>query len=231
MNNNIGLFDTITAEYVVAGAKMELDLTSTTTQDMYLENKCNEGIGALRSCYTLIPAIAELPIDPVTYSAQLPSGFVRLRGNSPVRLIDNDFSINANGTQLQGSIGVVTNNSGFFKGDLNYYMGAEVVDGYIYFGSAVNQTMCEISYVSTNIDANGDLKIPALAYRPLLAFLCSEWLFKMNDPKSAKWDLRWRNGKRWFAGIMAQPDTLETQKMGYINNHMANYISPNYWLF
>ena len=44
MNNEIGLFDTISADYIVAGIKMELDLTSTTTQDFYLENKVNEDV-------------------------------------------------------------------------------------------------------------------------------------------------------------------------------------------
>jgi hypothetical protein len=70
-----------------------------------------------------------------------------------------------------------------------------------------------------------------LAYRPLLAFVCSEWLFKNNDPKSQKWDLRWKQGKSWFKGIMAQPDAMEAQLLGYMNNHMATYGQGGYWVF
>lgn len=231
MNNNIGLFDTISAEYIVAGAKMELDLTSTTTQDVYLLNKTNEAIGALRNCYTLIPAIAELPIDLVTYSAQLPSGFVRLMGSNSVRLLEDTLDVSVNGNTIQGTITPVNPTDGFYKGNLAPYTTAQVVDGYIYFGSDITQTKCQISYVSTNIDANGDLKIPSLAYRPIVAYLCSEWLYKNNDSRYQKWERRWANGKRWFAGIMAQPDSLEMEQMGYINNHMAAYKTASYWLF
>jgi hypothetical protein len=231
MNNEIGLFDTISADYIVAGAKMELDLTSTTTQDFYLENKVNEGIGALRSAYTLIPSIAVLEIDPDTFSAKLPKGFVRLMGKNSVRILDNTRNQSDNGTVILGTTSPIGNSNGFYKGDLAINFTAQVVDGYLYFGSAITQTMCEISYVGTNIDANGELKIPALAYRPLLAFVCSEWLFKNNDPKSQKWDLRWKQGKSWFKGIMAQPDAMEAQLLGYMNNHMATYGQGGYWVF
>jgi hypothetical protein len=231
MNNNVGLFDTITADYIVAGAKMELDLTSTTTQDVYLLNKVNEVIPSMRDCFTLIPAIAELSIDLVTFSAKLPSGFVRLIGANPVRLLAPQLNTNINGNTVTGTIDPIGNVDGFYKGLQTNYTSAEVVDGYLYFGSGIQQDTCLISYISTNVDANGDLKIPSLAYRPLVAYLCSEWLYKSNDPRYSKWDERWRRGKRWIKGIMAQPDSLEQQEMGYINNHMAAYRSPSYWLF
>ena len=231
MNNEIGLFDTISADYIVAGAKMELDLTSTTTQDFYLENKVNEGIGALRSAYTLIPSIAVLDIDPDTFSVKLPKGFVKLLGKNSIRILDNTRNQSNNGKDVQGTTSPVGNSNGFFKGDLAINFTAEVVDGYIYFGSAITQDKCEISYIGTNIDANGELKIPALAYRPLLAFVCSEWLFKNNDPKSAKWERRWMQGKRWFKGVMAEPDSLEAQLLGYMNNHMPTYGEGGYWVF
>jgi len=219
MNNDIGLFDTITAEYIVAGAKMELDLTSTTTQDVYLLNKVNEGLGMIRS-FTLIPAIAELEIDPVTFSAKCPSWFTRLQGSNPIRLIDPlDTQIDVQRTGL-----APTNNvDGFFKGGLNTSFSAEVVDGYIYFGSAVTATKCEISYISTNIDANGNIKIPSLAYTPLVSFLCSEWLRKNNDSRFQIFATRWKEGKRWIKGIFAQADSLEIIKLGNTNNHLPLY--------
>lgn len=231
MNNNVGIFDTITADYIVAGAKMELDLTSTTTQDVYLLNKVNEAIPYFRDCFTLIPAVAQLYIDTVTLSAKLPSGFVKLMGSNPVRLLAPELDNTANGNKVTGTISPTGNIDGFFKGLQTNYTNVQVVDGYLYFGSGIKQDTCVISYITNNIDANGELKIPALAYRPLLAFLCSEWFFKANDPRYAKWEKRYVDGKRWLRGVMAAPDTLETQQLGYINNHMAAYKSTNYWLF
>jgi hypothetical protein len=43
MNNEIGLFDTISADYIVAGVKMELDLTST-TNNLSKSVMVNEGV-------------------------------------------------------------------------------------------------------------------------------------------------------------------------------------------
>lgn len=231
MNNDIGLFDTITADYIVNGAKMELDLVSTTTQDVYLLNKVNEGLGALRNFYTQVPQIAVLDINPVTLSAQVPNGFIRLMGNNSVRLLDDSVNILIGDKKQQGNLPVPPTSDGFFKGNLAYYAGAKVVDGYIYFNNDITQTQCEISYLGTNIDEKGDLKIPAIAYRVLLSFVCSEWLYKNNDKRYAKWDERWRSGKAWLRGIYNTPDELETKLMGYTNNHMASYKTNLFWFY
>ncbi len=230
MNQDIGIFDTITDDYILSGVKMELDLTSSTTQDFYLLNKINEGLGALRNTYTLIPAVAILPINKDTLSAELPRGYNKTRGKNPIRMLLN------NAGRPNPVLSPVGSLDGFFKGDLAYGLTAQIVDGYIWFGSTLSNDniipdTCELSYTSTNIDANGNLKIPALAYRPLYAYACSEYLHKIGDNRYQKWDKRWRDGKRWLRGVMAEPDSIEAQTLGYINNHMPTYGNIGYWTY
>lgn len=210
MIQDIGIFDTITADYIVASAKMDLDLTSTTTQDVYLLNKVNEAIGALRNCFTLIPVPA---IIPISYSnglgiAQTPKGYSKLLELSLADTLEEAQNERQNNNPITG---------------------VTITDGFIYFSSNVTQPYCKLIYLSTNTDETGELKIPALALRPIKAYVCAEWLFKAEDKRWARWDDRWRKGKAWLRGIMAEPSKIEAEQLGYINNHMAQYNSELYW--
>lgn len=92
MNNDVGLYDAVTSEYVLAGAKRRLGLRDTTIEDSYLKDLINECVGIkLKGAGTRQQIITTLRIERVggiTPRAKLPSGFIRFTKEIPVVYCD-----------------------------------------------------------------------------------------------------------------------------------------------
>lgn len=107
MINEVGTFDYITEDYILAGAKQKLGLRDTTLEDAYLKDLINECVGTqLRNAGTRVQIVTQLQIERVggvTPRAKLPSGFVRLTKLLPI------VYVNAEGNAISGvSNGLVT---------------------------------------------------------------------------------------------------------------------------
>lgn len=107
MNNEVGTFDYVTEDYILAGAKQKLGLRDTTLEDAYLKDLINECVGTqLRNAGTRVQIVTQLEIERVggvTPRAKLPSGFGRLTKKLPI------VYVNAEGNAVNGiSNGVVT---------------------------------------------------------------------------------------------------------------------------
>jgi hypothetical protein len=92
MNIHVGLYDAVTSEYVLAGAKRRLGLRDTTIEDSYLKDLINECVGIkLKGAGTRQQIITTLRIERVggiTPRAKLPSGFIRFTKEIPVVYCD-----------------------------------------------------------------------------------------------------------------------------------------------
>lgn len=198
MNNEAGIFDFITDEYILAGVKDDLDLVDTTMYDFYLKDSINLGLKELKNVGLQIPCITQLEI--VNLRAKLPKGFIRLLKRNPIVYVDAaGKAINGTGnnevtviaTTVGGSnIGQTSFpttspvfhysapqfvNDTFFKEspyDVNFAIGGSVnlVNGWLYFSDDVISNFVKVSYLGANMDENGDLLIPSYCERALRAF-------------------------------------------------------------
>lgn len=100
MINEVGTFDYITEDYILAGAKQKLGLRDTTLEDAYLKDLINECVGTqLRNAGTRVQIVTQLEIERVggvTPRAKLPSGFIRLTKLLPI------VYVNAAGNAING---------------------------------------------------------------------------------------------------------------------------------
>jgi hypothetical protein len=197
-----GIYETTTLESIIASCKMTLNLFDTTLQDGFLELSILEGLGELRNFFTHSEMIAQIPIDLTTLSAPIPRGFVETNGEEPIRTFSKLPTVIQpnNGVNTYGSIPSTHDRSGFFKGTLNTSHSAQIVQGYIRFGSDTTDTYCQLAYRGVNFDANGDAAIPSTARIALKNYGCacfdrdrrdgSKYLVYMNKYNTEKRRLR-----------------------------------------
>lgn len=200
MNNSGGLYEYITEDYVLAGAKQDLGLTDSTIYDLYLKDAINLGLKELRNLGTQTPAVTQLHID--NHRCKLPKGFIRFTKINPLVYVDVEGRA-INGTSTQditviattaqgsdlGSTSIPSSspvfrysapafiNNAFFKDspyDQSFAIGGSVniVNGWLYFSSDVTARYVKIAYMSSAVDDNGDLLIPSYTERALRAFAC-----------------------------------------------------------
>ncbi len=177
MTDEKGIFETISIDEVLAACKMELNLFDTTLQDSYLENAIYQGLGKLRNFFTHTEMIAQIPIDLVTLSAPIPNGFIQENGENPIRT----FSTLPTATTALNYIPTAPNLSGFYKGVLNQCYSAQIVDGYIRFGSETTDTYCQLAYLGVNLDANGEAAIAGTFLMALQNYACAQYSRSRGD--------------------------------------------------
>ncbi len=215
-----GTYEYITSDYVVAGAKMRLGIKSSTEDDLYLKDLCNQGIKRLRNLSTLVNAVAQLEI--VDKKAKLPTGFVRFnKGDFPIIYVNSSGSASLDS---QFGIAPLNNNNPFFEGSpfegqgwLPYNGLCNVENGYLFFEGGFDAQFVKIAYLSTNIDQSGEIKIPAIAEDTLIAFVCWNYYRTMNDARYQSWELEFKKGKQMLKGLAALSGSNEYP---YINNQM-----------
>jgi len=218
-----GTFEFITSDYVVAGAKMRLGIKNSTEDDLYLKDLCNTGVKRLRNLLTLVPAVAQLPI--VGGKAKLPQGFVKFpKGNYPIIYV-NSAGV-ADPANIRG-IAPINNNNPFFtdtpfpigQGFYPYGGICNVENGYLFFEGEITAQNVKIVYLSTNIDLDGEVQIPAIAEDTLVAFICWQYGLTIgNNPNlTATSERTFKSGKQWLKGLSAMPESNENP---YLYNQM-----------
>ena len=216
-----GTYEYVSIPYLLAGVKMRLGLRDTSDNDIYLTDLLNEGARELRNLGVQIPAIATLPIE--NKKAKLPKGFMRFTKKYPIRYVSDGGTAPTNGALVPEFI-----NNAFFQGDPNdlatiYGGTVNIVDGYLYFSSDVDSPYCKISYLSANVDVNGNIRVPSYCQRALQAY--ASWNFRRTYPVDAysmqSWEREWINGKEHCRAISKMPDSLEYDFINDIYNALV----------
>jgi hypothetical protein len=198
-----GAFETITLPYLVAGAKMKLRIKDSTEDDLYLEDLAQLAVRRIRNLGTFIPAIAQLQI--VDLKAKLPEGFVKFNHSYPIRFVDEFGKAVTRGAVAPNFV-----NNAFFKDSPDastYWLSGgtvTLVDGYLFFSSDVKEKWVKIEYLSTNIDVNGDIVIPAIAEDAVVAFMCWNYCRTNFDKYGAvmqSYEIEWKKGKQHLRAI------------------------------
>jgi len=204
MNQQIGTYDYIDRNFVLAGAKSQLGLRETTSEDAYLIDAINDGVKNLRIFGTFIPIVTQLEIDHEgsTPKALLPTGFSKFFKKDPIVFVNSQGNAVAGVSNyvqsvvVAGSlvsittspatpIGIAPNsqpvfaNSTFFEnnpyGDAFSGGGTvSLVDGTLYFSSNVDAEFVKISFLGTNFE-DGEIKIPATAELAVRFYACEQW--------------------------------------------------------
>lgn len=254
-----GLYDTISSKFVLAGVKMRLQLSNTTSEDMYLTDIINNGIKRLRNNSTMIPTQATIPI--YDFKAQLPDGFIKFSKSLPIRLysptatLDESlfgYSLTSEDaiTAVTTTLGVATQrvfaqsanntipiflNGSFYDGlggnaiegidKLSPYITIEIVNGCMYFSSNCDFPYVKISYLSGNMDENGDLLVPSYCEAALTEFVL--WIYKSDNADKypayiiQQHELSWKNGKAHCRAIAAMPNSEDTTFIARKNNSLT----------
>lgn len=234
-----GLYDFVSTDFIVAGAKMRLNIRDHTLDDIYLKDLVIEALKELRNLGTQVQAITQLEID-ADFKAKLPDGFLGFVKNWPIVYVNAEgLCVNGTGqvstetitdgsgnvllTQTlpslaawTGMCGPVFTNNAFFKNSpygqgFSLYGTAQVEKGYLWFSSNVTAQFVKISYNSVNIDENtGKLLIPGYCARALTAYACWKWSVTNEKPLWIQiWGPEWRAGKAQSRAIPAMPDSFQ----------------------
>lgn len=249
MNNLGGTYDTIDIEYVLAGCKSDLNLRDSTIEDLYLKDTINLGIKELRNMGTQIPAQGQLPIDQLNFNTKLPSGFIQLLYGYPIVYTDaSGFAVNGLNNQtitqmivdadgdligtntipfMSGSpfcYGPAYESNTFYKNSpygTNFTLAGtmRIENGYMWFSTNINAAYVKFMYLSTNIDSNNDLVIPAYCEKGLRAFGNHRYLRRPDNVQKYGnlWQAyynEWVDEKQGCKAISNRTDGLQ---MGFIN--------------
>lgn len=227
MNNDYSTFGKITADYIVAGAKMKLRIKDSSEDDLYLSDLVNLGVKRIRNLGTLIPAISQIPV--VNLKAKLPIGFSKFVHPYPIIFTDSQ-----GGVLMQGSVAPNFVNNAFFTDSpfknsnvITAYGGTvTMVDGYLFFGTNIGSaTHVKIAYLSTSLDNDGNILIPAIAEDAITAFVCWNYTRTYSDKYSAlimqSYELEWKKGKQHLKGIFNGPQGYDTMLIAYEMNAMV----------
>lgn len=224
MNNLYATFDTIDPSYILAGCKQRLGIKNSTDDDLYLLDLINEGAKEIRSPLSFVPAIATLQI--VNGKAKLPVGFVRFaKGAYPIRFVGANGQIN--NTNLP-SAPIFLNNEFYTDNPFQDFANLQpfggvvnMVEGYLYFEGNEDATYCKIAYLSTRLDVQGNVLIPAVAERVVTAYACWKYNLTIKDYNAAM--MFAEEYKRGKSGLKGKFNLTESYEMPYLT-YLVNKI-------
>ena len=218
MTNDNGINDVVTDQEILSQVKFMLKIRDTNEHDTYLLQLINDAVRLLRNNFSLIPFIAQLQIDQTTFSVQLPKGCYKLHGGNPIRTFSGD---------AKNAIAPSVPTDGFYKGSFNDIADAQVVGGYIYFGSNIKDTMCQISYLGLNYDDNGNLMIPRIADMCIRFYAMAHFYLAEGNPLYAQYLRDYKREKRFVRGEYANSDSQDNK----LNSEGINKfnINTNYY--
>jgi len=225
MNNLYATYDTITPEYVLAGCKQMLGIKNSTEDDLYILDLINEGVKSLRSPLNFIPAIATLQI--VGGKAKLPDGFVSFpRGKFPIRYVQANGFVDP--TLANFTAPLFTNNpfytqdpfTGFaslapFNGIVN------MANGYLFFEGETDVDFVKIAYMSTNLDYDGNVVIPAVTERAAKAYAGWKYSRTIKDyPAASSYEYEYKKCRTGLRGRYNLLQSYEELFVQYVVNSL-----------
>jgi len=157
MNNNIGTYDYITLEYILAGCKQDLGIRDSTIDDLTIKDSINLGLQELElTTGSNTKFIAQLPIDSVTKSCKLPQGFKGFTQRCPIVYCDAEGNA-VNGTSNQTVTSIVVDGSGNSLGSTTVDFANNWGNGYGPVFS--NNTFFKNSPYGSAFNLNGSMEI------------------------------------------------------------------------
>lgn len=224
IDNGIGTYETETLDSILAGAKMRLRLRDTTSDDLLLKDFIVEGLKKSRIPQLMIRTVDFIDIDQDTKSAKLPQGFIKFDHYNPIRFVSSD---GLSDTTINFFAPEFVNDT-FFRCDpsRNYRYGligtVTQVGDTLWFSSDVSSTRCEISYLSQNVDQDGELIIPEILGSVLVAYACWKWgavnYDKMPSDVRNAWMNEYKINLKAIKGIENMPSALESKLNQWIHN-------------
>lgn len=217
MTSDNGVYDVVSENEIIQRVKLKLGIMDTNGHDAYLYNSLNDKVRQLRNFFTFPSHIAEIPIDLTTFTAPLPKGFIILEGQNPIRTFASLGSLNSTAPNMP--------TSGFYKGSFNNNTSAVVKDNYIWFGSQIEDSWCQISYIGIALDANGELSLPRVADLCLTYGVCAEFCLERGDAsqmaKYPTYTHEYKVEKRYIRGLAAENDSQANKRVADINNKFS----------
>lgn len=113
MNQQIGTYEYIDMNFVLAGVKSALGIRESTSDDAFLKDAINTGVKELRIYGTIVPIVTQLEIDreSATPKAKLPDGFIRFVKKYPIVYVNAQGNA-ISGVSTQEVTSVITNGEG-----------------------------------------------------------------------------------------------------------------------
>jgi hypothetical protein len=217
MTNDNGIYDVVSENEIIQRVKLKLGISDTPLHDAYLYNSLNDKVRQLRNFFVFPSHVAQIPIDLTTFTAPLPKGFIILEGHNPIRTFASIGSLNSSAPYMP--------TNGFYKGSFNNNTSARVKDGYVWFGTQIEDSYCQISYIGIALDENGELSLPRVADLCLTYGVMSDFCLERGDPsqmaKYATYLHEYKVEKRYIRGLAAESDSQEGKRIADINNHFA----------
>jgi len=207
MDNKLGTYEQVTIDYVVSGCKMRLGIKDSSEDDLFLADSVNRGLKRLRNLGMFIPAVTTVQIND-NHTAKLPLGFIRFNQPYPIVFVDAEGQLIQNGWyQVPRYINNTFYTDSPISATQQYTTGGTVnqVNGYLFFSSDITARFAKIEFLTSNVDDNGELVVPAIAEDTLGAFGCREYGLAFPDKVSQTslriWDKEWKAGKKMLKGI------------------------------
>jgi hypothetical protein len=222
MTNDNGINNSVTSQEILSAVKFELGIFNTNDHDAYILQAINNRLRDMTNLLTVVPLVAQLQIDLVTFTAKLPVNFMWLNGVNPIRTFTDLPTNTPSVTVSPAYVG-----DGFYKGSLSTPLGAQIPPPYnhVYFGSDTTDTMCMIAFMGTNIDANGSLVLPRIADNYLTKGACADWCRSRGDASQKalfqSYDLEAKKAKAKVRGFAAHSDPQDQKRLAEINNKFA----------
>jgi hypothetical protein len=252
MNEQMGIYSTVSIDYILAGVKSDLSLEDTNSYDLFLKDAINLGNKELKSLGNLVQCVTQLEI--IDFKAQLPVGFYQFTKNNPI------IYVNAQGDAISGvpdgnatvvavdangnNIGTSTSsfaypyyrmfaptfiNNGFFKDspfdrEVGRIGTVNVVDGWLYFSSDITADYVKIAYIGSRLDEEGNLVYPDFAERALRAFAAYRFCRKMYTTHGAIMNDFKTEWMRGKASVKALAAMPDSTQYAFINRKMKSLI-------
>ena len=223
-----GTYDYISLDTLVAAAKMRLGLKDTNADDIYLKDLAIDGTKRIRGLQSFVQAQAQIPIENL--KAKLPTGFIKL--NKPNAIV----FVNADGTMNTSNIyqPVYVDNPFFendptsianpdqARGGYRFLPTYQIVGQYIYFSASVTADYVMISYLSQNVDENGDIRIPEIYQIAVVPYICWQYAKTFYDrfPMGIiqMYEGEYNQNKVAIRGIANMPDAAQNQLTSFKMN-------------
>lgn len=220
---SVGTFDTISEEYIISTAKMELALYNSTLDDALLKSFLYQAIKDVRSAITFIEDWCCVGIDEYG-RGKLPCHFVKFKTPGSVYVTNPDSADSPGGYAYRGAGAFPQDhpNSNYIQCPVALY---QVIGGYLQFNENAGIEEVMVSYIKVRTDSDDNILFPSAYERCLVAFV--KWKYAQFNfrefPANLRLEFReeWINGRRYLRGVYNEPDAGEKELMSIWMNTLV----------
>lgn len=225
MDQNLGTYDTVSLDTILAGVRMRLGMRDTTSDDMLLKDLIVEMVKRMGSPQMFVRAQAYLDIDGPSRSAKLPPGFKRFEHYNPIRFVGDDGKVDPH-----NFFGPQYINNTFFRNDPGIECAYSCIgtvtesNGFLFFSNDITADRCYISFLSANYDSQGNIVIRQDMESPLMDGVM--WQYGLIYPDRVPMavtqtrEMSYKQNKKAIKGSQNLPSSLESKLNQWIMNSM-----------